>query len=124
MPSCLHRKTFILKTGAYMRQKLQKFNFLLTNTIVGVFGLILNTYATETGLPWEGPLEKILASLTGPVAKVLGVIAIVLAGFGIAFGESGGAMRRIFQIVLGLSIAFTASSLVVSLFGFSGGAVF
>ena len=82
------------------------------------------TYAASTGLPWESPLEKILDSLTGPVAKILGVIAIVLAGFGIAFGEAGSGMRRIFQIVLGLSIAFTASSLVVSLFGFSGGALF
>jgi type IV secretion system protein VirB2 len=81
-------------------------------------------YAATTGLPWEGPLQKILDSLTGPVAKVLGVVCIVIAGFGIAFGEAGGGMRRIFQIVLGLSIAFTASSLVVTLFGFSGGAIF
>jgi type IV secretion system protein VirB2 len=83
-----------------------------------------NIYAAETGMPWEGTLNKILNSLTGPVSKVVGVIAIVLAGFGIAFGESGGTMRKLFQIVLGLSIAFTASSLVVDLFGFSGGTVF
>lgn len=86
--------------------------------------LFSNAYATETGMPWEGPLEKILASLTGPVAKTLGVIAIVLAGLGIAFGEAGSGLRKIFQIVLGLSIAFTASSLLVSLFGFSGGVGF
>lgn len=81
-------------------------------------------FAAETGLPWESPLEKILNSLTGPVAKILGVIAIVIAGFGIAFGEAGSGMRRLFQVILGLSIAFTASTMVVSLFGFSGGAVF
>ncbi len=98
--------------------------YLTINTLIGVQGLVINAHAAETGMPWEGPLEKILASLTGPVAKVLGVIAIVIAGFGIAFGESGGSMRRIFQIVLGLSIAFTASSLVVGLFGFSGGVTF
>lgn len=86
--------------------------------------LLSNAYAAETGMPWEGPLEKILASLTGPVAKTLGVIAIVLAGLGIAFGEAGSGLRKIFQIVLGLSIAFTASSLLVSLFGFSGGVGF
>lgn len=107
-----------------MRKIGQKIWFWSINLIFGLFGLILNAYATETGLPWEGPLEKILASLTGPVAKILGVIAIVLAGFGVAFGEAGSAMRRIFQIVLGLSIAFTASSLVVGLFGFSGGVAF
>lgn len=83
-----------------------------------------NAYASTTGLPWEGPLEKILDSLTGPVAKILGVLAIVIAGFGIAFGEAGSGMRRVFQVVLGLSIAFTASTLVVTLFGFSGGTVF
>lgn len=102
----------------------------IKNVAINIFILILmslattNIYATETGLPWESPLEKILASLTGPVAKILGVVAIVLAGFGIAFGEASSGMRRIFQIVLGLSIAFTASSLIVSLFGFSGGAAF
>ncbi len=107
-----------------MYKKLQNVGYFCTNTLLGVFCLILNAYAAETGLPWEGPLERIVASLTGPVAKVVGVVAIVIAGFGVAFGESGGSMRRVFQIVLGLSVAFTASSLVVSLFGFSGGAVF
>jgi len=92
--------------------------------INSLFFFMATAYASETGLPWEGPLEKILASLTGPVAKILGVIAIVIAGFGIAFGEAGSGMRRIFQVVLGLSIAFTASTLIVSLFGFSGGVTF
>lgn len=92
--------------------------------ILLLLSVMPQAYAASTGLPWESPLQKILASLTGPVAKILGVIVIVIAGFGIAFGESGTGMRRIFQIVLGLSIAFTASSLVVSLFGFTGGAVF
>ena len=107
-----------------MYKKWQKLTYFCSKVMLGAFGLIMSAYASETGLPWEGPLQKITASLTGPVAKVVGVVAIVLAGFGIAFGESGGSMRRILQIVLGLSIAFTASSLVASLFGFSGGAVF
>ncbi len=107
-----------------MYRKWQRLTYFCSNVMFGVFSLIMSAYATETGLPWEGPLQKITASLTGPVAKVVGVVAIVLAGFGVAFGESGGSMRRILQIVLGLSVAFTASSLVASLFGFSGGAVF
>lgn len=98
-------------------------NRLIAFVLLMLIG-VSQAYASATGLPWEGPLQKILDSLTGPVAKILGVIVIVIAGFGIAYGEGGSGMRRIFQIVLGLSIAFTASSLVVSLFGFSGGAVF
>lgn len=99
--------------------------FVKRNWIFGFLILLMMTplYAqTATGLPWEAPLQKIVDSLTGPVAKIVGVIVIVLAGFGIAFGEAGSGMRRLFQVVLGLSIAFTASSLVVSLFGFTGGA--
>ncbi|HCU05281.1 MAG TPA: conjugal transfer protein TrbC [Coxiellaceae bacterium] len=98
----------------------------LNRSYLFLFFLLLApvTFAAETGLPWESPLEKILNSLTGPVAKILGVIAIVIAGFGIAFGEAGSGMRRLFQVILGLSIAFTASTMMVSLFGFSGGAVF
>ncbi len=89
-----------------------------------VFNLVLlPAFASSTGLPWESPLQKILDSLSGPVAKILGVIVIVIAGLGMAFGEAGGGMRKLFQIVFGLSIAFTASSLLSTLFGFSGGAV-
>ncbi len=81
-------------------------------------------WAADTGLPWESPLHKILISLTGPVAHFLGVIAIMLSGFGIAFGEAGSGMRRMFQVVLGLSIAFTAASLLSSLFGITSGTGF
>lgn len=102
----------------FLGKKSQQFIiFILLNLV------ILPVYASSTGLPWEGPLQKILDSLSGPVAKILGVIVIVIAGLGIAFGEAGGGMRKLFQIVFGLSIAFTASSLLTSLFGFSGGAV-
>lgn len=83
-----------------------------------------SAYAASMNLPWEAPLEKVIASLTGPVAKMLGVSAIVIAGFGIAFGEVGSGVKRLLQIVLGLSIAFTASSLVMTLFGLSNGASF
>jgi type IV secretion system protein VirB2 len=81
-------------------------------------------FATSTDLPWEGPMNKILASVTGPVAQFLGVIAIIISGFGIAFGEAGSGLRRLFQVVLGLSIAFTATSLLSSVFGVTSGAVF
>ena len=47
-------------------------------------------FASEAGgnMPWEGPLQKIMDSISGPVAKTLGVIVIVIADLGIAFGES------------------------------------
>ena len=81
-------------------------------------------HASGSGMPWEGPLQQILDSISGPVAKIVGVLAIVITGLGLAFGEGGGLMRKIIGIVFGLSIAFSASSFGLSFFGFAGGCGF
>lgn len=74
------------------------------------------------GLPWETPLQNLLASLTGPVAQVLGTAAIVFVGLGLAFSEGGGIMRRALWVVFGLSIAFAAATWGLTFLGFGGGA--
>ncbi len=77
-----------------------------------------------TAMPWEGPLTTIMNSLAGPVAKAIGVIAIVITGLGFAFAEGGSAMRKGIGIVFGLAIAFTATTFVTSFFNLTAGAVF
>ena len=67
-------------------------------------------------LPWDGPLQRIADSISGPVAMALGVIAVVITGLAIAFGESGSGVRRLMQVLFGLAIAFTAASLIATLF--------
>ena len=79
--------------------------------------------AAGSNMPWEAPLQSILDSITGPVAKIAGVIAITVTGLALAFGESSGGFRKMIQIVFGLSIAFTASSFFLSFFSFGGGAL-
>jgi len=74
-------------------------------------------------MPWEQPLNQILQSIQGPVAKVISVIVIILTGLALAFGETSGGFRRLIQIVFGLSIAFAASSFFLSFFSFGGGAL-
>lgn len=81
-------------------------------------------FAGGTGMPWEGWLDQILNSITGPVARAIGVIAIVACGLGIAFSEGGGGMRKLLMVCLGLSIAFTAASFFLGFLGYGGGAVF
>ena len=80
-------------------------------------------YAAGSNMPWEQPLTQILASVQGPVAKVISVMVIVLTGLALAFGETSGGFRRLIQIVFGLSIAFAASSFFLSFFQFGGGAL-
>jgi type IV secretion system protein VirB2 len=80
-------------------------------------------YAAGTNMPWEQPLQQILDSIQGPVAKIVAVIIIVVTGLTLAFGDTSGGFRRLVQIVFGLSIAFAASSFFLSFFSFSGGAL-
>ncbi len=80
-------------------------------------------FAAGSGMPWEGPLQQILDSVSGPVARTIGVAAIIVTGLGLAFGEGGGGMRRMLWVVFGLTIAFAATSFFLSFFGFSAGAV-
>ena len=79
--------------------------------------------ASGTSMPWEQPLQQILDSIQGPVAKIVAVIIIIATGLTLAFGDTSGGFRKLIQIVFGLSIAFAASSFFLSFFSFSGGAL-
>ena len=79
--------------------------------------------AAGSSMPWEAPLQSILESIEGPVAKIVAVIVIIVTGLSLAFGETSGGFRRLIQIVFGLSIAFAASSFFLSFFSFGGGAL-
>ncbi|AIJ46948.1 conjugal transfer protein TrbC [Comamonas testosteroni TK102] len=79
--------------------------------------------AAGSSMPWEGPLQSILESIQGPVARIVAVIIIIATGLALAFGDTSGGFRKLIQIVFGLSIAFAASSFFLSFFSFSGGAV-
>ena len=98
----------------------------LTTAMLGVFvGLAISSpaYAAGSSMPWEAPLQSILESIQGPVAKIMAVIIIIATGLTLAFGDTSGGFRRLIQIVFGLSIAFAASSFFLSFFSFGGGAL-
>jgi type IV secretion system protein VirB2 len=80
-------------------------------------------HASGTGMPWEQPLQQVLDSVQGPVAKIVAVLIIITTGLALAFGETAGGFRKLIQIVFGLSIAFAASSFFLSFFSFGGGAL-
>jgi type IV secretory pathway VirB2 component (pilin) len=80
-------------------------------------------HAAGSGMPWEAPLQRILESVQGPVAKIVAVIIITVTGISLAFGDTSGGFRKMVQVVFGLSIAFAASSFFLSFFSFGGGAL-
>ncbi len=97
---------------------------LLASTALAVSALVtVPAYAGGSSMPWEAPLQSILESIEGPVAKIVAVIIIIVTGLSLAFGDTSGGFRRLVQIVFGLSIAFAASSFFLSFFSFGGGAL-
>lgn len=64
--------------------------------------------ALAAGLPWEEPLDKVVKSLCGPVAKGAAVIAFVVTGLMVAFGEAKGMFGTMLRIAFGLSLALMA----------------
>ena len=93
-----------------------------TFTYVGLF-MAPAAHASGSSMPWEAPLQSILESIEGPVAKIIAVIIIIVTGLTLAFGDTGGGFRRLIQIVFGISITFAASSFFLSFFSFGGGAL-
>ena len=97
---------------------------IATATAIGFVTLTsAPAWAAGSNMPWEQPLNQILQSVEGPVAKILAVIIIIVTGLTLAFGDTSGGFRRLIQIVFGLSIAFAASSFFLSFFSFGGGAL-
>ena len=93
-----------------------------TVVLTSVQVMALPAWAAGSNMPWEQPLNQILLSVEGPVAKIVAVI-IIVTGLSLAFGDTSGGFRRLVQIVFGLSIAFAASSFFLSFFSFGGGVV-
>ncbi|ESX86572.1 conjugal transfer protein TrbC [Mesorhizobium sp. LNJC405B00] len=109
-----------------MIQRLRLGRHRLAMTVsVGTLFLVMAApaYASGSSMPWEQPLQQILQSIEGPVAKIMAVIIIIVTGLTLAFGDTSGGFRRLIQIVFGLSIAFAASSFFLSFFSFGGGAL-
>jgi type IV secretion system protein TrbC len=91
--------------------------------LVTTYCTVSSARAAGSNMPWEQPLNQILQSVEGPIAKIIAVIIIITTGLSLAFGDTSGGFRRLIQIVFGLSIAFAASSFFLSFFSFGGGVV-
>jgi len=97
--------------------------FARTTAFAFAVSVATSAHAAGSNMPWEQPLQQILQSIEGPVAKIMAVIIIIITGLTLAFGDTAGGFRRLVQIVFGLSIAFAASSFFLSFFSFGGGAL-
>lgn len=102
----------------------RRFKVLVTVGVLGAIAILVAAevaHATPSGpsMPWDAPLTTLLDNLQGTVARILVTVAVVITGLLFAFGESGGAFRRVFGIAFGAAIALGALTVLTSL-GFVG----
>lgn len=70
-------------------------------------------------MPWDGPLNTILGSLSGTVAHVLITVAVIVTGLVFAFTEHGSGARRLFGVAFGGALALGALSFMTAI-GWAG----
>lgn len=80
------------------------------------FALVLALpIAAHAQSPWERAANNLALTFTGPLARSLALVAIVIGGLMFMFGE-GGAKRQISGIVFGGGLALFAGQFLTWLF--------
>lgn len=91
--------------------------------LLGLFvGFVLCVFAQEAlasggKLPWEDTICQVASSMAGTTARAIAVIAIVVCGLMLAFGEMNGVFKTFLGLIIGISMALMASKWVVSFGG-------
>jgi type IV secretion system protein TrbC len=67
------------------------------------------------GSPWENAVDQLRDAFTGPIARGLSLVAVVVGGLMFAFGE-GDSKRMLAGIVFGVGMAISAGNFMVWLF--------
>lgn len=83
--------------------------------VTAVLVLLPQIASAQTGSPWERAASNLEQTFTGPLARSLALVAIVIGGLTFMFGEMG-AKRQIAGIVFGGGLALFATQFLVWLF--------
>ena len=66
--------------------------------------------------PWEIAVSNLVQAFTGPIAKGLSLVAIVIGGLTFAYSE-GGSKKQFAGLVFGIGMAVSATAFMAWLFG-------
>ena len=83
--------------------------------LAGVLALSAGELLAQGTSPWLQAIDVLQAAFTGPIARGLSLIAIVIGGLMFAFGE-GGSKKALAGIVFGLGMAMGAANFLAWLF--------
>ena len=85
-----------------------KIIFLKDVAVTASLLILTQVSSAYAQLPWDSTLSTVKSDMTGTVAKILSVVAVVIAGVGFAHSEDGSWKKTGFKVALGVSIAMTA----------------
>lgn len=91
-------------------RRLRLFNLAVIAAVVVVLQATLSAQA-----PWERAANNLALTFTGPLARSLALVSIVIGGLMFMFGEAG-AKRQISGIVFGGGLALFAGQFLTWLF--------
>jgi type IV secretory pathway VirB2 component (pilin) len=77
--------------------------------------VLVPTASYAQASPWENAVNVLMTSFTGPIARGLSLVSIVVGGVTFAFGE-GGSKRLLAGIVFGVGMAIGAVNFMAWLF--------
>ena len=96
-----------------MRSRFPKLRYA---ALVTGIGLLMQQHLLAQGVsPWLDAITVLEGAFTGPIARGLSLIAIVVGGLMFAFGE-GGSKRALAGIIFGLGMAMGAANFLTWLF--------
>lgn len=100
-----------------MIKRIEKNIFIKKITAASLAMQVFAAKSVYAALPWEDPLDTVVESLTGPVAQGVSVIARVVMGGLLAFGELGAVAKRGIMILFGIAMALFASNFITAIGG-------
>ena len=83
--------------------------------LVTLLLLLPRVAAAQGASPWENAVDVMRAAFTGPIARGLSLVAIVVGGLAFAYGE-GQSKKMIAGIVFGVGMAIGAVNFMAWLF--------
>jgi type IV secretory pathway VirB2 component (pilin) len=83
-------------------------------------------FATTVGgqYPWDSMMQKLSSDLQSNFAIFVGIVALIICGGFVMFGDLQGGARKAFNVGLGLSVMLNVGTILTSLFGASGAIIF
>ena len=95
---------------------ISRFTTIRTAAVMTGMGLLMQPELLAQGVsPWLDAITVLEGAFTGPIARGLSLIAIVVGGLMFAFGE-GGSKRALAGIIFGLGMAMGAANFLTWLF--------